>query len=69
MAEIIAKRSIAPERARVSFGIDPLGTAAAMEKIEDDAFDFAGAAHRLAADFTGPVLEADGRPYHDRGGS
>ena len=69
MAEIIAKRSIAPERARVSFGIDPLGTAAAMEKIEDDAFDFAGAAQRLAADFTGPVLEADGRPYHDRGGS
>jgi methylmalonyl-CoA mutase len=69
MAEIIAKRSIAPERARVSFGIDPLGTAAAREKIEDDAFDFADAAQRLATDFTGPVLEADGRPYHDRGGS
>src|SRR5215208_605316 len=69
MAEIIAKRSIAPERARVSFGIDPIGTAAAMGDIEDHAFDFAGAAQRLAADFTGPVLEADGRPYHDRGGS
>jgi methylmalonyl-CoA mutase len=70
MAEIIAKRSIAPERARVSFGIDPIGTAAAMGDIEDHAFDdYAGAAQRLAADFTGPVLEADGRPYHERGGS
>jgi methylmalonyl-CoA mutase len=69
MAEIIAKRSIAPERARVSFGIDPIGTAAAMGQIEENAFDFAGAAQRLAADFTGPVLEADGRPFHDRGGS
>ena len=69
LAEIIAKRSIAPERARVSFGIDPIGTAAAMGQIEENAFDFAGAAQRLAADFMGPILEADGRPYHDRGGS
>jgi methylmalonyl-CoA mutase len=69
LAEIIAKRSIAPERARVSFGIDPIGTAAAAGQIEENAFDFAGAAQRLAADFTGPILEADGRPYHDRGGS
>jgi methylmalonyl-CoA mutase len=67
MAEIIARRSIAPERARVSFGIDPIGTAAAMG--QKNAFDFAGAAQRLAAEFTGPVLEADGRPFHDRGGS
>lgn len=69
MAEIIAKRSIAPERARVSFGIDPIGTAAAREEIEENACDFASTAQRLAGDFTGPVLEADGRPYHDRGGS
>jgi methylmalonyl-CoA mutase len=69
MAEIIVKRSIAPERARVSFGMDPIGTAAAAGSIEGIAFDFAGAAQRLAADFTGPVLEADGRPYHERGAS
>jgi methylmalonyl-CoA mutase len=65
LAEVIAKRSIAPERARVSFGIDPLGAAAAT----GNAFDFAGAAQRLAADFGGPILEADGRSYHDLGGS
>jgi methylmalonyl-CoA mutase len=69
MAEIISKRSIPPERARISFGIDPIGTAAAMGQIEGKVFDFAGAAQRLAADFTGPILEADGRPFHDRGGS
>ncbi|MGH6874779.1 MAG: methylmalonyl-CoA mutase family protein, partial [Aestuariivirgaceae bacterium] len=68
MSEIIAMRSIAPERAQVSFGIDPSGTAAATGSMDGSEAAFAAAA-RLAADFNGPVLEADGRPYHDGGSS
>jgi methylmalonyl-CoA mutase len=68
MCEVIAKRSIAPERARVSFGIDPIGTATAIGAVEESEAAFA-LAQRLAKDFTGPILEADGRPYHDGGAS
>jgi methylmalonyl-CoA mutase len=68
MREVFAKRSIAPERARVSFGIDPIGTAAANGAVEESEAAFA-LARRLAKEFTGPILEADGRPYHDGGGS
>jgi methylmalonyl-CoA mutase len=69
MREVIAARSIAPDRARVRFGIDPIGTAAATGSMGARAGDFAAAAARLAEEFNGPIVEADGRPYHDGGGS
>jgi methylmalonyl-CoA mutase len=69
MEELLAARSIAPERARVRLAIDPIGASAAGGGAEEGTSDFAQRSAELARVFDGPIVEADGRPYHDGGAS
>ena len=72
MRELCAARSINPGTIRLSFGIDPLGTLATLGESHAPPWKQAGPqasqlARELASEFSGPFMEADGRPYHDGG--
>jgi methylmalonyl-CoA mutase len=71
LANIIAARSLNPERMEVCFGMDPLGAyarrGAAGQSREEDLRRAGGIAQVLSQEFKGPFLEADGRIYHDGG--
>ncbi|MDP9136895.1 MAG: methylmalonyl-CoA mutase family protein, partial [Pseudomonadota bacterium] len=72
MRELCAARSINPETVRLSFGMDPIGLAATggggrAAPWREAHRQWGKLAGELAADFHGPFLEADGRPYHDGG--
>jgi methylmalonyl-CoA mutase len=69
MEEVLAARSIAPERARLRLAIDPIGALAADAGADEGPSDFAERSAELARVFDGPIVEADGRPYHDDGAS
>jgi methylmalonyl-CoA mutase len=68
--EVYAARSLNPEAARLSFGIDPIGlivSGGLMASFEDVFRQQCRLAEELATEFRGPFMEADGRPYHDGG--
>jgi methylmalonyl-CoA mutase len=73
LREVILARSFNPERMRVSFGIDPIGAMASRGRLDEplDALmrRMGSITPSLARDFAGPYVEADGRVYHDGGGS
>jgi len=74
LAALLAKRSIAPARVDVRFGIDPIGVATVGGGSAVPWPDAAKALGRAAIDcatlgFAGPVAMADGRIIHDAGGS
>ena len=72
MRELCAARSINPGTVRLSFGVDPIGSLATLgesralpwKQARQQASQLVG---ELATEFTGPFMEADGRPYHDGG--
>jgi methylmalonyl-CoA mutase len=71
LAEVIAARSLNPERMAVSFGMNPLGALASEGRSKqgwgEEARRVGDVAKALAREFTGPFVEADGRVYHDGG--
>jgi methylmalonyl-CoA mutase len=69
MREMILALSLNPERMRLSFGLDPIGALAAQGAQERSPREVATIIKRLAEEFTGPLVEADGRVYHDGGAS
>jgi methylmalonyl-CoA mutase len=73
MRDVFGARSLNPEQTRVSFGIDPIGALAAEGKLGDAWGDvagrMAGLIKSLAVEFKGPFVMADGRVFHDGGGS
>jgi methylmalonyl-CoA mutase len=73
MREVIVGRSLNPERINLSFGVDPIGALAAQGRLgqswSDTSNRLAALTASLAQEFGGPFVEADGRVYHDGGGS
>jgi methylmalonyl-CoA mutase len=73
MREIVEVRSLNPELIKLSFGMDPIGAIAAQGEPHEPWSDVSGRlaarTQELAQEFAGPFVEADGRIYHDRGGS
>jgi methylmalonyl-CoA mutase len=70
-AQWLATQPVDPERLSVSFGLDPIGSAAADGKIDPD---FAGGLGRSVQSlrrqhFKGPFAAASGVVWHDRGSS
>ena len=68
----IAEAAEEAQKGRIRFGIDPLGMMAAGAPAADNVTEPMAALPRLvrhlrSTGFTGPVLEADGRAYHDAG--
>lgn len=74
LADVLVRHGVAPERAAIRFGIDPLGALAVSGRAAKpwvaQAAIFAALLQDLAArGFRGPLAVADGRPVHDAGGS
>jgi methylmalonyl-CoA mutase len=73
MRDVILTRSLNPERINLSLGIDPIGALAAQGRLGQSWGDIsnrlAALSASLAQEFAGPFAEADGRVYHDGGGS
>jgi methylmalonyl-CoA mutase len=71
LVEVIAARSLNPERMAISFGIDPIGAWAAQGGLtrewDEESRLILDIVQRLAQEFRGPYLAADGRVYHDAG--
>jgi methylmalonyl-CoA mutase len=71
LADVIEARSLNPERMAVDFGIDPIGALAAQgdmgRRWEEQSLLVGDIVERLAQEFKGPFLAADGRIYHDGG--
>lgn len=70
-AQWVATQPVDPERLRMSFGLDPIGSSSAQGKIDGD---FAGTLQRSVKSlreqhFAGPFAEASGITWHDRGAS
>ncbi len=67
---LVAARSLNPQALRLSFGVDPIGLLASdagalpWKEAGRQASQLIG---ELAAEFPGPFMESDGRPYHDGG--
>ncbi len=67
---LVAARSLNPQAMRLSFGMDPVGLLAsaggalAWKEASCQASDLVS---ELAVEYSGPFMEADGRPYHDGG--
>lgn len=71
LAQWIAGQPVDPERLRISFGLDPIGSGAVQSKVEAD---FADALRRTVTalsqkHFVGPFAEASGVVWHDAGAS
>lgn len=71
LAQWIATQPVDPERLRLCFGFDPVGSGAAHGRIDPD---FASRLRQSAAalreqHFTGPFAEASGIVWHDAGAS
>jgi methylmalonyl-CoA mutase len=73
MRHVVIMRGLNPERINLSFGIDPIGAFAAQGRLGQSWSDLsnplAALTASLAQEFAGPFVEADGRIYHDGGGS
>lgn len=71
LAQFIASQPFDPERLKLSFGLDPIGSGAVLGKVEAD---FAGTLRQTVtalreAHFIGPFAEASGVAWHDAGAS
>jgi len=70
LGALIARRSSAPERINIRFGIDPIGKAALSGELLIMSELFRPPADNLAAaGFRGSLFVADGRIVHDAGGT
>ena len=70
LAELVARRGIAPEMARISFGLDPLCMVLLPPVAADWDQRLASAfAELVRAGFRMPVAELDARPVHEAGGT
>ena len=66
--DLVLKQGVAPERAHVAFGLDPLG--AAVQGVGIDPAIWTKAFQALAeASFRGAIVSLDARPYHEAGAS
>lgn len=71
LADLVARRGTAPERADIAFGIDPVGNQAVHEPtraVDPQAF-VACFAELRARGFTGALAELDARVVHEAGAS
>ncbi|MGL4975683.1 MAG: methylmalonyl-CoA mutase subunit beta, partial [Bosea sp. (in: a-proteobacteria)] len=71
-AALVKRRGYAPGSMRVDFGIDPLGIACLRGLLPATWTETSRRLAQSVADlreigFTGPILTADGRPYHEAG--
>ncbi len=71
-AALVKRRGYAPGSMRIDFGIDPLGVACLRGLLPATWSETSRRLAQSVADlreigFTGPVLTADGRPYHEGG--
>lgn len=71
LAQWIATQPVDPERLRLSFGLDPIGSGAVHDKVDAD---FAGMLQKSVKSlrdqhFTGPFAEASGAVWHNAGAS
>ncbi|MGE0238513.1 MAG: methylmalonyl-CoA mutase family protein [Parvibaculaceae bacterium] len=71
LAQWIATQPVDPERLRLNFGLDPIGSGAAQGRVDQDfALKLETSVDALRSQhFTGPFAEASGVVWHDAGAS